>query len=78
MPAVTLLPCPFCGSGNVGFGRIGRFPGFVECRRCGCRGPVVPVAGELDAVGFLIVGKAWNRRRVTRVRRSRRRTSSGG
>ena len=50
-----LLPCPFCGSDNVGFWKPGSC---VVCHACGAEGPV-----RADhALSHLESDAAWNQR----------------
>lgn len=55
-----LLPCPFCGSADVGFPFNDRPNRWVTCYNCECDGPSirigVPIFPEPDAV------RLWNTR----------------
>lgn len=60
MSAPKLLPCPFCGSSNVGFSEIDDYS-FVICNGCGCGVTSTDTYPELDPVS------AWNSRSVVVV-----------
>lgn len=50
-----LLPCPFCGGADVGFGRTGQKWQTVSCNECGAEGPCTEIDRDL------IIQK-WNTR----------------
>jgi Lar family restriction alleviation protein len=54
-PGIELLPCPFCGETDVGFGRTGQKWQTVACNECGAEGPCTEIDRDL------IVQK-WNAR----------------
>lgn len=51
----ALLPCPFCGKADVGFGRTGQKWQTVACNECGAEGPCTEIDRDL------IIEK-WNTR----------------
>jgi Lar family restriction alleviation protein len=54
-PGIELLPCPFCGETDVGFGHTGQKWQTVACNECGAEGPCTEIDRDL------IVQK-WNAR----------------
>lgn len=54
-PAVTLLPCPFCGEQSVGYYA---FACVVRCNGCGAEGSVDPTRDQ----GREVAAELWNRR----------------
>jgi Lar family restriction alleviation protein len=54
----NLMPCPFCGSGDVFLHNAhGAFGAHVYCRECGLEAPTETGVTDQQAVGY------WNTRR---------------
>jgi len=54
-----LLPCPFCGSTNIGLPFNDRCSQWVTCLDCDCDGPLIPTQNQSTRTAAI---KAWNQR----------------
>lgn len=60
---VVLLPCPFCGSSDVGFHEDDYgFARWVICGTCEADGPLLAVQPGTKEAAKLGVSRMWNRR----------------
>jgi Lar family restriction alleviation protein len=59
--ACSLLPCPFCGSADVGYYA---FTCVIRCHDCGTEGPIDALRDQ----GRLVAAELWNRRANAEVR----------
>lgn len=60
---VKPLPCPFCGSADIGESKndAQRPPQWLFCRNCGCEGPLPPQRSSINA-GSPAGLENWNTR----------------
>jgi Lar family restriction alleviation protein len=73
MTETKLLPCPHCGSINVGLPFDDRECAWVTCRNCECDGPLVK--GGFDNAKAI---EGWNRRATTPPTPASGRALTGG